>query len=129
MTSAEFKALRPEFAASSYDTRIATLIDNLPDLDEERAGNQLNMALSAWVAWRLARQDYAILYGASASLGSSNTVEKKVGEVSVKRSTSNTSSSSTGSGAGRNPSGYEGEWLDFIREFGMGAVAVGAPGS
>lgn len=127
MTSAEFKALRPEFASSSYDTRIATLLDNLPELDEERAGNELNMALSAWVAWRLARQDFAITFGAGATLGSSNTVEKKVGDVSIKRSSSNTSSSTSGGGTGRAPGSYEGEWLDFLREFGMGAVAVGIP--
>lgn len=128
MTRAEFQALFPEFGASTYNTRIDTLLLNVPDLDTERAGNQLNMALGNWVAGKLARQDFAIQFGASASMGSSNTVEKKVGEVSIKRSTSQSASNSTG--AGRNTAKlnlYEAEYDRLIREFGMGAAAVGIP--
>ncbi len=129
MTVAEFKELFPEFSASSYDARIQILLDAAPELDEERAGNQLDFAIGNWVAGKLARQDFAIAYGAGASMGSSNTVEKKVGEVSIKRSTSlsSSSSSSTGGNTTARLNIYEQTYADLLREFGMGAVAVGAP--
>jgi hypothetical protein len=124
MTSAEFKLMFPEFAASSYDARIATLLTMLPDLDEEAAGNQLDLALGNWVASKLAAQDYAITYGAGASIGSSNTVEKRVGDVSVKRSTSSSSSSSSSGGTGASVNRYEQAYLNYLREFGMGAQVI-----
>ena len=124
MTSAEFKALRPQFSASTYDARIAVLIAAAPVLDEDRAGNLLNMALSAWVAGELSDQDFAIKYGAGASLGSSNSIEKTVGKVSIKSSTSQSSSSTTAGGKGANANRYKQEFLDYLREFGMGAQAI-----
>lgn len=125
MTSEQFKALFPEFSSSSYDARIEALLEVLPELDEERAGNQLNMALGNWVAAKLVRQDFIIANGASAAVGSSTTTEKKVGDVSIKRSTSNTSSSGSGSGGGAaSVVDYQGEYDRLIAEFGRGAVAT-----
>jgi hypothetical protein len=125
VTSEEFTALFPEFAASSYEDRIATLLTVLPELDAERAGNQLNMALGNWVAAKLVRQDFIIANGTSAAVGSSTSTEKKVGDVSIKRSTSNTSSSGSSSGGGAaSVVDYQGEYDRLIEEFGSGAVAV-----
>lgn len=125
MTSAEFRALFPEFTSPTYDARIAALLTVLPELDEERAGNQLNFALGNWVADKLALQDYAITFGAGASLGSSTTVEKTVGKLSIKRSSSSSSSSSSGgSGASARLTKYGERWNEYVREFGMGALAI-----
>jgi hypothetical protein len=126
MTLTSFKDLFPEFAASTYDTRINTLLTMLPELDTDRAGNQLELALGNWVAGKLARQDFAIQYGAGASMGSSNSVQKTVGAVSITRSTSQNSSSTTsnGKGGGTRINLYEAEYDRLLREFGMGAVAV-----
>lgn len=125
MTSAEFKALFPEFAASSYDTRINTLLAVVPELDAGRAGNQLTLALGYWVADKLSMQDITITYGsASSSASSSTTTEKRVGDVSIKRGISNSAGSGSGGGAGPGQTTYGARYEALIREFGLGAVAV-----
>lgn len=129
MDVTQFKALRPEFSASTYDARITALLAVIPELDEDRAGNQLLMALSAWVAGKLARQDFTILYGVGAASGSSTSLEKQVGEVRIKTSQSHSQSSMTG-GKGKTPiqlNLYEQEYEGYLLQFGRGAIAVGMP--
>jgi hypothetical protein len=122
MTSADFKALFPEFSSSTYDTRIATLLGLLPALDADRFGNQLTLALGYWVADKLAAQDMAIKYGVAAtSASSSSSTEKKVGEVSVKSSLSQAQSKGTVVGRTTYGARYEG----LLRQYGLGQVALG----
>lgn len=126
MTRAEFQALFPEFSASTYDARIDALLPVLTELDEERAGNRLNLALGLELSDLLAAQDITITFGAAASSASSSTTtEKKVGEVSVKRGISNSSGSGSGGGGSRpGQTTYRARYEALIREFGVGAVAV-----
>jgi len=125
VTSAEFKALKPQFSAASYDDRITALLLNIEQLDEAKvaeAGLSLNLVLSEWLAGELADQDFAIIYGAGASLGSSSTVEKRVGEVAIKRSTAQSSSSAGGSPTTGNR--HKDKYNAYLRQIGMGAKSV-----
>jgi hypothetical protein len=127
LTLGEFKLLFPEFSASTYDSRITTLLNYLPPLNAERAGNQLDLAHGYWVAGRLASQDTTMQFGsASASASGSTTTEKKVGDVSIKRAVSQSSSSGSGGGSSSRPgqNKYDVEYAALVRRFGQGAVAV-----
>lgn len=123
MTRGDFQALFPEFSAGSYDARIDALMPLLPELDTDRAGNQLNLALGYWLADKLAMQDITIQNGSAASSASSSTTtEKKVGNVSIKRSVGQSSGSGTSARPGQTT--YGERYEDLIRQFGNGAVAV-----
>ena len=122
MTADDFKAFFPEFSASSYDARIAALLGAVPQIDEDRAGNQLNLALGYWIADKLAVQDIAIKYGVAAtSAASSSSTEEQVGKLSTKASFSH-SQSASGATAGKTT--YLLRYEDLIHQFGAGAVAV-----
>ena len=126
ITRAEFQALFPEFSASTYNDRIDALLPVLTPLDEAKAGVRLNLAYGLELADLLAAGDIAIAVGtASTSASSSSTTEKKVGDVSIKRSLS--SSAGTSSGGGGSQAGqttYGARYVSLLRSFGVGAVAV-----
>lgn len=127
MTVTDFKALFPEFGASTYDDRIQALLDAAPLLDADRLGNQLNFATGNWVADKLSVQDFTIKYGVGGALGSSTSTEKRVGEVSIKSSQSHSQSSTTGTDSGGGGAGltmYGKRYRDLLREAGMGALVV-----
>ena len=102
MTRAEFQALFPEFAATTYNARIDALLPVVHDLDADKAGSRLNFILGLWLADYLTMQDIAITYGSAASLSSSSTsTEKRVGDVSIKRGISSSAGGSSGGGGSK----------------------------
>ena len=125
MTRAEFQALFPEFAASTYNDRIDALIPTLTELDADKAGARLTYITGLQLADILAMQDITITFGSAAtSASSSTTTEKRVGEVSIKRGIANSSGSSSGSGARPGQTTYGARYAAEVRQLGIGAVAV-----
>lgn len=126
ITRTEFQALFPEFAATTYNARIDALLPVLTELDEAKAGARLNLAYGLELADLLAAQDITISYGAAGTVASSSsTVEKKVGDVSIKRSLSSSAgSSSGGGGSSAGQTTYRARYVAMVRSFGVGAVAV-----
>lgn len=125
MTRADFQALFPEFAASTYNARIEALIPTLTVLDADKAGARLNFITGLQLADILTMQDITITYGsASQSASSSNTTEKRVGDVSIKRGFSQSTGSGGGTGARPGQTNYGARYEDEVRKLGWGAVAV-----
>ena len=125
MTRSEFQALFPEFGATTYNDRIDALLPSLTPLDEAKAGVRLNLAYGLELADLLASQDITIAFGAAAaSASSSSTTEKRVGEVSIKRSISSSSGNGSGSGSRPGQTTYRARYETLLHSFGFGAVAV-----
>lgn len=124
MTRAEFQALFPEFAASTYDARIDILLTKVPAYSAAKLGNQLDIATGLWIADMLTYQDITMKYGAAgAASASSTTVEEKVGDVSYKSSLSQ--SASTGTRPGQTTYGVR--LRDLLRQKGMGVLVSPGP--
>lgn len=126
MTRSQFQALFPEFGATTYNDRIDALLPVLTPLDEGKAGVRLNLAYGLELADLLISQDITIAYGAAAALASSSsTTEKRVGEVSIKRSISSSAGSSSGGGGNRpGQTTYRARYEALLHSFGLGMVAV-----
>ena len=123
MTRSEFQALFPEFGASTYNARIDLLLTMIPPYSADKLGNQLMMAQGLWVAGKLAAQDISIQFGtASSSASSSSTTEKKVGDVSIKRSLAQSTSSGNGSGARVGETTYDARLRALLQQAGMGVL-------
>ena len=122
MTVGDFQALFPQFPSPTYDARIGVLLAAAPEYDPDKLGNQLNLATGLWVADQLAAQDIAIKYGAGGVLASSSSsLEKTVGSESIKTSLSQ------GAHAVPGQTTYGVRLEALLLEYGMGAVATGAP--
>jgi len=125
VTRSEFQALFPEFGATTYNDRIDALLSVLTPLDESKAGVRLNLAYGLELADLLASQDITIAFGAAAaSASSSSTTEKRVGDVSIKRSISSSAGSSSGSGSRPGQTTYRARYELLLHSFGFGAKAV-----
>jgi len=123
MTRAEFQALFPEFAASTYNARIDTLLGVVPAYSAAKLGNQLNLATGLWLADMLANQDITITYGAAAAASASSTsTEEKVGDVSYKTALSQSASSGTSGGTRPGRTTYGARLAALLIQKGAGAL-------
>lgn len=118
MTPAEFKAEYPEFASVS-DAVVQLAIDrSVPHFDLDRWGTRYAEGVGFWVAHRLAMANVGATFGA----GSGSAETKRVGSVSVTRST--TFGGINSSGSSYQLTNYGKAYLSLAVKVGVGALAV-----